>query len=100
MKKSFLFVITILLTIVVFLPACAGSAPPTSEIMLKIAHDTPPVAAPGKYFSWISEELENRTGGRVKTEIYPGGSLIKIQDVIIALEGRTGDMSWMPPGLF
>lgn len=81
--------------------APAASAPQAAKtITLKVAYDTPPTALPGVFFTWFAKELETRTNGRVKCELYPGAALFSGQQVLNAMAGRTADVSAIYPGVF
>ena len=46
-------------------------------IVLKFAEDEPAVSMYAKTRVWWANEIEKRTGGRLKIKIYPGGALAR-----------------------
>jgi len=64
---------------------------------LKVGHHYPPVHQQHKLFEAWAEELEKRTGGRVKVELYPAEALCKVREECDALLNRTFDVGDLIP---
>jgi TRAP-type transport system periplasmic protein len=85
-------------------PATSAASAPGStsvqSIKLKCAYTTPPNSSVGIYFKWLGDEMDKRTGGKVKFEIYPGAALFKGTEAYDALKGRVADIIQLQPGVF
>lgn len=65
------------------LPVCGALA---ATINLKVANYFPPPSGQSKIMVQFIEELEARTGGQVKVQYFPGGSLLKAPATIKGVE--------------
>ena len=78
-------------------PAAAGGARADAPIILKFSHvvaiDTPK----GQAAEFFKRRAEERTGGRVRVEVYPNGTLYKDRDEIEALQ--LGAVQMLAPSL-
>ena len=107
MSKWISMVFISLIIIVLALAACAAPAPapspsptpspapapkPQGPIMLKFSYDMPPNSASGSAFSSWAKEIEEKCGGKVKIDVFGGGSLLKQQEAPEAVMAGVTDM--------
>ena len=59
---------------------------------LKLAAGLPENSIFGKHFKWWATEVEKRTGGKVKVQIYWIESLVKAKDMLPALQSGFADV--------
>jgi TRAP-type C4-dicarboxylate transport system substrate-binding protein len=74
-------------------PASVMGASPAQPMVLKASIQTPanmPFSL--MLYAWL-DEVEKRSGGRIKFERYPGGSLAKADEQVDALESGMADVS-------
>jgi len=57
----------------------------SKQIVLKFANLEPPPSLFTKMFQWWASEIEKRTDGRLKIEVYSGGTLARPKSVIEAI---------------
>ena len=62
---------------------------------LKLAAGLPENSIFGKHFKWWATEVEKRTGGKVKVQIYWIESLVKAKDMLPALQSGFADVGWI-----
>ena len=65
---------------------------------LKLAHPYEPSTAHHKWATWISSEIEKRTDGRYKIDVFPSGQLGNERDIEEALILGTVDIGTVGPG--
>lgn len=107
-NKQFLSIaVAIILVLVMILPACAkpAPAPPVKPIELTLAQYSPPPRSPvPQFFADWSNEVEQRTGGRVKITIYWAEALGKMAEQYDTVVAGGADIVWglqgVPPGRF
>jgi len=99
-KKPFRALVSALIgaTFVAMAPATAHAADVTT---LKLSHQFPASNGPDGDFRdqlarKFAEEVEQKTGGSLKVEIYPGSSLMKTKSQFSALRKGTLDLSVLP----
>jgi len=107
MKKMF-FPLVFILLLTLVLGACAAppAAPTTAPseqptpapveaktITLKFAYDMPKLSPLGIGFDWFAAELEKRTDGKVKVDIYPGQSLFKQAEAVNSVLAGVADIA-------
>lgn len=80
-----------------FMNSIPISAFAIAPITLKYASTTPPVGFIAEWERWFGSEIEKRTEGRVKVQIYFGGSLLKIPDGLDGVSKGVADMALIPP---
>ncbi len=68
-----------------------------AAITLKYASSTPPVGFTADWEKWFAKEIEKRTEGRVKVQIYFGGTLLKIPEGLEGVSKGVADMVLIPP---
>ena len=64
-----------------------GSAQPSSgggdaQVTLKFAHNHPPTSASGAMHEFLGKTIEEESGGTIKVEMYPSGSLVTDPDAL------------------
>lgn len=70
-----------------------SAAPPAKPMVLKASIQTPPNLPLTYELYWWLDEVEKRSGGRIKFERYPGESLAKAAEQLDALESGMADVS-------
>ena len=85
-KNTLIFFFAILMGIA-FITPVYGAA-----ITLKFASYMPPASAQSKLCEEFNAELERRTGGAVKIEFFPGGSLLKAPAIVKGVETGIADI--------
>lgn len=97
--KRFLLssVITIALaaSIAVFSGAAFGASS-TQPIILKLAHYVPQSSFLGQQTQWWADQVEKRTEGKVKIRIFWMGSLVRMPDMLKAVQNGIADLAWIP----
>lgn len=87
------------MVIVGFLLGVMGSAPSFAAEFkgktLKLAAGLPESSIFGKHFKWWASEVEKRTGGKVKVQIYWLESLAKAKDMLPAIQSGFVDAGWV-----
>lgn len=75
--------------------AFALSAPVHAQVVqLKIANFFPPPSKQSKTTEAFGEELEKRSGGRIKVQYFAGGSLINAPNMFKGLESGVADIGY------
>ena len=78
----------------------ATSQPATAKpIILKFAYSMPEKKSVAAGWEWWGDELEKRTGGKVKVEFYPGGTLFKISAAVDSVVKGVSDIGMIAPGV-
>jgi TRAP-type C4-dicarboxylate transport system substrate-binding protein len=92
-KKHFLIFLSLAVAInmVFLIPGFSPSAY-CAEVNLKMANYFPPPAMQTKLLGEFGKELEARTGGRVKVQYFPGGSLLKAPATIKGIGSGIADI--------
>jgi TRAP-type C4-dicarboxylate transport system substrate-binding protein len=76
------------------------SQPATAKpIILKFAYSMPEKKSVSAGWEWWGDELEKRTGGKVKVEFYPGGTLFKISAAVDSVVKGVSDIGMIAPGV-
>jgi len=94
-KRSFVIVLGIICFVFIFstLPIDrAGAA--EKVINLKVANFFPPPSKQSKITQEFSEELERRSGGRIKVQYFPGGSLVAAPAMYKGIETGITDIGY------
>ncbi len=73
--------------------APAKTTAPASVITLKAASGFPATHVAQKWFAWSCNQTQEKTGGRVRFEIYPAGQLVSEKETHTALLQGTVDMT-------
>jgi TRAP-type C4-dicarboxylate transport system substrate-binding protein len=99
MIKRYWPILVITLFIVSPLMLFVTSQPATAKpIILKFAYSMPEKRSVAYGWEWWGDELEKRTGGKVKVEFYPGGTLFKIQAAVDSIIKGVSDIGMISPG--
>jgi len=69
----------------------------SSPVVLKYASTTPSVGFIADWEKWLANEIEKRTNGRVKMQIFFGGSLLKIPEGLDGVKKGVADIALIPP---
>jgi TRAP-type transport system periplasmic protein len=68
-----------------------------ASVTMKYASSTPSVGFTADQERYIGQEIEKRTEGRVKVQVYFGGSLLKIPEGLDGVSKGVADMVLIPP---
>jgi len=88
---------------IAFLPGCAKEAPaPAAEepIVIRFAEFGPPVGAQADCVKAMVDEIEKRTDGRVKFELYWGATLLDGKEMLKGVMTGVTDMGFIIPTYF
>ena len=99
MKHKFLAGIAVIVLIAVLLAVSCAPAKPPETIVMRYSCGLPPL-------HWVctemmpsfASEIEQRTGGSVKIELYPGAELYKHDEVVDAVTTGAVDIALNSPG--
>lgn len=96
MKKERLCrVFVMVLALCAFALFCSGGARLEAKtINLKFANFFPPPSAQSKLCEEFIQELESRTGGKIKVNYFPGGSLLKSPAILQGIETGITDIGF------
>jgi len=94
MKKKFFLISLSLAVLINFLLLIPTFSQPAlcAEINLKISNYFPPPSMQSKIMEDYVADLESRTGGRIKCQYFPGGSLLKAPATIKGVESGIADI--------
>lgn len=98
MKKKLSFVLAVILMAVFVFSGCATSTSGSGEtksdkpIILKYAFFAPATTFPAKQMDKWKEEVEKRTGGKVKVELFPGGTLLTDKNMYDGVRDKVADI--------
>ena len=98
MKRFLLFsmaVMTLVASMSIFSGAAFGTSP-SEPMILKLAHYVPPSSFLGQQTQWWADQVEKRTGGKVKIRIFWMQSLVKMPDMLKAVQNGIADLAWIP----
>ncbi len=88
---------TILKILVIGAAALAGAAYAEEPIVIKFSHVVAPDTPKGKAAEYFKKLAEERTGGKVKVEVYPNSQLYKDKEELEALQ--LGAVQMLAPSL-
>ncbi|MFO7971136.1 MAG: TRAP transporter substrate-binding protein DctP, partial [Desulfobacterales bacterium] len=63
--------------------------------VIRWAHPSPKKGFEPGHFEWWEKEIEERTNGRVKIEVYWGGALANFKEMAEATEAGMADVGWI-----
>ncbi len=98
--------LVVCLTVVMFVTGCgkqnATGTPQGSQqvIELRLHHQDPPNAAMGQFFDAWAKEIGEKTKGKVKVVVYPGGSLGGQKESYNMVTSGICDIAWGFVGMF
>jgi len=94
-KKSLPIVIGIMCLVFIFSSLPINKASAAEEVIsLKIANFLPPPSKQARITQEFGEELERRSGGRIKVQHFAGGSLLKAPDMYKGIETGIADIGY------
>ena len=93
MKKSLTIITCLALVFMSFNTVLAENKP----IIIKYAYYIPSTSSSAEAIKYFAEEVEKRTGGRVKVKIYWSQSLVKFKDAIDAVGTGLADAAAIAP---
>ena len=79
----------------VFLLGVALTPAGAATLTLRWAHPSVASGMEKQWLGWYVKELEKRTEGRVKVQIFWGGSLVKITEMAEATKSGLADVGWV-----
>ena len=97
MKKKFFIVsmsLAVIISLALLLPNINPPAYSAKQINIKIANYFPPPAKQSKICEQLAKDLEERSGGRIKTQYFPGGYLLKAPAVYKGVESGIADIGY------
>lgn len=102
MRRKYCLVLglTLVLAVSLLSSACAGTPAPTPEnpVTLKFAYTMPEkMSLAGGWHLW-ADEVEKQTGGAVKTDFYPGGTLFQLDASVDSCIAGVADISMTSTG--
>ena len=93
MKKiSIIIVVVGLLFVIPIFSTICISAETFKPVTLKFASPFPENSYPSKYHKWWAEEVEKRTGGKVKVQVFWMESLVKFKDMLPGIKAGYADI--------
>jgi TRAP-type C4-dicarboxylate transport system substrate-binding protein len=95
MKKKFFLIflsLAVIINMAFLIPVLSPSAFSADVIKFKMSNYFPPPAMQSKIMAEFNSELEKRTGGRVKVQYFPGGSLLKAPATIKGVGSGIADI--------
>lgn len=112
-----IMVLTLVLVVALLFSACAKPEPapapttpsptptpsakpePAKPITLKFSYSMPLRRGPCHGWHWWAEEIDKRTNGQVKVEIYPNNTLYQISAALDSVKKGVADISMISPGV-
>lgn len=97
MRKVYMFIaLGLILGLVHFgLPTLGVAAEELKPMTLKLSHTQPESAWYSQHYKWWASEVEKRTGGKIKLQVYWMESLAKLKDGLPAVQSRYTDLGWI-----
>lgn len=86
--KKHLSILAAVVMVAVLLSACGGGKSADGEITIKFSHVVAPDAPKGKAAEKFKERVEEKTGGKVKVQVYPNGQLYGDNEEMEALQAN------------
>jgi TRAP-type C4-dicarboxylate transport system substrate-binding protein len=99
-RVSSLFVIALGLTLTVFVFSTTCPAQELKPMTLKMANAVPENSWFGSHHKWWAAEVEKRTGGKIKTQIFWMESLVKWKDALPGIQSGMADLAWVSSTYF
>jgi TRAP-type C4-dicarboxylate transport system substrate-binding protein len=94
-NKIFLAVIVVGFLLCLIVSTTSSAAEAFKGKTLKLAAGLPENSIFGKHFKWWASEVEKRTEGKVKVNIYWLESLVKAKDMLPAIQSGFTDAGWI-----
>ncbi|MFC1819779.1 TRAP transporter substrate-binding protein [Thermodesulfobacteriota bacterium] len=87
------------LTLFMFVSILINFSPALAEtVVIRMSHISGASAFEKGWLDWFCKEAETRTNGRVKVQVFWGGSLAKIKEQPQAVQSGLSDMGWIAAG--
>ena len=99
-RVSILFVIALGLTLAVFTFSTTCVAQELKPMTLKMANAVVENSWFGKQHKWWASEVEKRTGGKIKVQIFWMESLVKWKDALPGIQSGMADLAWVSSTYF
>ena len=99
-KVYFAFFIALGLALTVFAFSTTCVAQELKPMTLKMANAVAENSWFGKQHKWWASEVEKRTGGKVKVQIFWMESLVKWKDALPGIQSGMADMAWVSSTYF
>jgi len=99
-RVSILFVIALGLTLTVFAFSTTCGAQELKPMTLKMANAVPEKSWFGNHHKWWASEVEKRTGGKIKVQIFWMESLVKWKDALPGIQSGMADLAWVSSTYF
>ena len=81
-------------------PAAGGDDPVGDPIVLKVAHHEPAASDFNKAWEEFAKQLEEKTNGQCKLELYPAEQLGKGADMVSMVTNNITDIGWIVAAFF
>ena len=94
------FVIAVGLTVAVFAFSTTCGAQELKPMTLKMANAVPEKSWFGNQHKWWASEVEKRTGGKIKVQIFWMESLVKWKDALPGIQSGMADLAWVSSTYF
>ena len=97
-KKVAIFILVVLGLVFVtnsFSTICFGAEPFKPKTLKFATGGITETSFFGQHYKWWAEELEKRTGGRIKVQIFWLESLVKGKDMLPAIQSGYTDIGWV-----
>lgn len=75
-----------------------GGYAEVKPMVIRIAEHSPPKGVRGDGIRWMIERVEKQSGGKIKFDVYWGGSLLKASELIRGIGKGTADIAFIWPG--
>ncbi|WP_338824100.1 Solute-binding protein [Moorella humiferrea] len=112
MRKMCLLLLILVVSLTLLISGCGGGNKPTTAkgndtqgtkssdvINLKLHHHEPPGSRLNQALLKWADEVNQRTGGRVKITLFPGEALGKGKDTYSIVTNGIADIGWLPTAL-
>jgi TRAP-type C4-dicarboxylate transport system substrate-binding protein len=95
-----LVVIAISLTFLFTLLSTASMAQEMKPVTLKMANAAAETSWFGPHHKWWASEVEKRSGGKIKIQIFWMESLVKWKDMLPGIQSGMADLGWVSSTYF
>jgi TRAP-type C4-dicarboxylate transport system substrate-binding protein len=99
-KVCLLFVIALGLTLTVSVFSMPCMAQELKPMTLKMGNAVAEISWFGKQHKWWANEVEKRTGGKIKVQIFWMESLVKWKDALPGIQSGMADLHWVSSTYF
>ena len=99
-KVSILFVVVLSLTFMVLVFSATSMAQVAKPMTLKMANAVAETSWFGNMHKWWASEVEKRSGGKIKVQIFWMESLVKWKDALPGIQTGMADLAWVSSTYF